>query len=63
MACGGALAELDREAAAGRVPPLSLARHERFWACVRCGKSFWHGSHWAGIVGRLRQAADGGGQE
>src|SRR5262249_43560858 len=57
-ACGGDLAEVDRGEAAGRVPPLSLARHERFWACVRCGKTFWHGSHWAGIVERLRHAAD-----
>jgi uncharacterized protein with PIN domain len=60
MACGGELAELTREGAAGRVPPLSLARHERFWECVRCGKAFWHGTHWERIAERLRQAAPGG---
>ncbi len=57
MACGGELAELTREEAAGRVPPRSLARHDRFWECVRCCKSFWHGTHWEKIVERLRQAA------
>jgi len=55
MACGGELAELTREAAAGRVPPRSLASHERFWSCVRCGKAFWHGTHWRTIDERLRE--------
>jgi uncharacterized protein with PIN domain len=57
MACGGDLAELSREEAAGRVPPRSLARHSRFWACARCGRAFWHGTHWEKIAERLRQAA------
>lgn len=57
MACGGGLSELTREEAAGRVPPRSLAFHDRFWACVRCGKVFWHGTHWRQIEGRLREAA------
>jgi len=57
MACGGELAELTREEASGRVPPRSLARHGRFWECVRCGKAFWHGTHWERIAERLRQAA------
>jgi uncharacterized protein len=57
MACGGGLAEVTKEQAAGRVPSRSLARHERFWACVRCGKAFWHGTHWREIEGRLRAAA------
>jgi uncharacterized protein with PIN domain len=57
MACGGELAELAREEATGRVPPRSLARHGCFWQCARCGKAFWHGTHWEKIVERLRQAA------
>jgi uncharacterized protein with PIN domain len=59
MACGGELAELSREEASGRVPPRSLACHDRFWRCVRCGKAFWHGTHWEKIDRQLRQAADG----
>jgi uncharacterized protein len=57
MACGGELAELTKEAAAGRVPPRSLAFHDCFWECVGCGKVFWHGTHWREITERLRQAA------
>ena len=58
MACGGDLAELPREEAAGRIPPRSLAHHDRFWECRQCRKAFWHGTHWQRIVERLRQAAD-----
>jgi uncharacterized protein with PIN domain len=57
MACGGELAELTREEAAGRVPPRSLAFHDRFWECARCQQVFWHGTHWQRIVKRLREAA------
>src|SRR5262249_2648305 len=57
MACGGELTELTREEAGGRVPPRSLAYHDRFWECVRCKRVFWHGTHWERIVERLRQAA------
>jgi uncharacterized protein with PIN domain len=60
MACGGELAEVTKEQAVGRVPPRSLASHERFWECGRCGKVFWHGTHWREIVERLRQAAGEG---
>jgi uncharacterized protein with PIN domain len=57
MACGGELAELAKEAAAGLVPPRSLARHDRFWRCTRCQQAFWQGSHWQEIIEKLRQAA------
>jgi uncharacterized protein len=57
MACGGELAGLAKEEAAGRVPPRSLAFHDHFWVCVRCGKVFWHGTHWERIARRLQDAA------
>jgi len=57
MACGGELAELTKEQAAGRVPPRSLAFHDHFWACRTCGKAFWHGTHWREISKRLQQAS------
>lgn len=56
MACGGELAALAKEDAAGRVPPRSLAFHDRFWVCVGCGKVFWHGTHWERIARRLQDA-------
>lgn len=57
----GELAVVAKEEAADRAPPRSLAGHDRFWECVRCGKVFWHGTHWKGVAERLRQAASGGG--
>jgi uncharacterized protein with PIN domain len=57
MACGGELRELKKEETAGRVPPRSLAGHDRFWECARCQRVYWHGTHWVQIVERLRQAA------
>jgi uncharacterized protein with PIN domain len=57
MACGGEVAEVAKEGAAGRVPPRSLARHERFWECSRCKQVFWHGTHWQEIIEKLRLAA------
>ena len=56
MACGGELAEVTRERAAGRVPPRSFAAMDRFWECVRCGRLFWHGTHWRRIGEKLREA-------
>src|SRR5688572_13081241 len=49
MACGGELCELSKEKAIGRVPPRSLAGHDRFWECVACQRVFWHGTHWKTI--------------
>ncbi len=63
MACGGELAELPKEEAAGRVPPRSLAAHDCFWVCSACGQVFWHGTHWRKIEERLGRAGsrpDGG---
>jgi uncharacterized protein with PIN domain len=56
MGCGGELSERTKEEVAGQVPPRSLTCHDRFWACVRCAKVFWHGTHWREIAERLRQA-------
>src|SRR5205085_2709430 len=60
MGCGGELADLPKDEAAGRVPPRSLAAHDRFWACVRCGRAFWHGMHWERVAERLREASGDG---
>jgi uncharacterized protein with PIN domain len=54
MACGGALHEIPREQARERVPPRTFAWAERYWQCERCGRLFWHGSHWQRIAERLR---------
>jgi uncharacterized protein with PIN domain len=57
MTCGGELREVARDQAAGRVPPRTFASTEQFWECVRCGRLYWHGTHWERIAARLQQAA------
>ncbi len=54
MACGGQLQELPKHEVMGEVPPLAYRNCDRFWRCTRCGKLFWHGTHWQRITARLR---------
>jgi len=56
MACGGALAEVPKEAAKGRAPPRSAAWVERFFECTRCKRLLWQGSHWTRIAHSLESA-------
>jgi uncharacterized protein with PIN domain len=32
-----------------------LASNERFWKCEACGKIYWRGSHWLGILERFKK--------
>ena len=57
MACGGELSDLPREQAHDRVPARSFAYAEQVWECHRCGRAFWHGTHWQRIQEKLRQAS------
>jgi uncharacterized protein with PIN domain len=57
MACGGSLAEVPKEQIRDRVPPRSFGWLDRFYACDRCGRLFWQGTHWQRIAARLEQAA------
>ena len=58
MACGGQLAEVPKHAVMGEAPPLAYRRCEQFWRCTRCGKLFWHGTHWQRIVKKLGQVGE-----
>ena len=57
MACGGALAEVDRQAVRGEAPPRTFACVTRYWRCARCRKLLWKGTHWARIDAALAAAA------
>lgn len=48
--CNGDLKEVGREEVRGLVPENVLKSHERFWACVGCGKNYWEGKHWKTII-------------
>jgi uncharacterized protein len=58
MACGGALLAIAKEQAASRVPPRTFAWLDDYWECSRCGKVFWHGTHWRRIEEQLRRISD-----
>ena len=53
MACGGELVEVPKHSVITEAPPLAYRNCDRFWRCTRCGKLFWHGTHWQRITRRL----------
>lgn len=54
-ACNGDLAELPKEQAKESVPAGAFEANDKFWKCAGCGKVYWRGSHWRGIMERLKK--------
>lgn len=54
-ACNGELADLDKAQAKESVPEGAFANNEKFWKCSKCGKVYWKGTHWHGIMDRFRR--------
>jgi len=54
-ACNGELVDLPKEEAQGNVPDGALAGNDKFWKCTTCGKVYWKGSHWLGIMDRVKR--------
>jgi uncharacterized protein len=53
MSCGGQLAEVPKHQVMEEAPPLAYRNCTHFWRCGRCGKLFWHGTHWERITAQL----------
>jgi uncharacterized protein len=53
MSCGGLLRTGNKEALRERIPPRTYRWLDEYFVCSRCGKLFWHGTHWARIAGTL----------
>ena len=53
--CNGTLVDLPKGEAAELVPKGALESNEVFWRCESCGKAYWRGTHWIGIMERLRK--------
>jgi len=51
--CNGDLVDFPKDQAKDVVPEGAFISHEKFWKCSRCGKVFWMGTHWNGIMERL----------
>lgn len=54
-ACNGELAALDKAQAKDSVPEGAFENNEKFWKCSKCGKVYWKGTHWHGIMDRFRK--------
>ena len=54
-ACNGELVDLSKDQAKDQVPEGALTSNEKFWRCSRCGKIYWKGTHWRGIMDRLKK--------
>lgn len=48
--CNGRINTVTREKVGDNVPPKVLAHHKQFWQCVKCGQTYWRGSHWDNIM-------------
>ena len=59
MACGGELRHGDKETLRERIPPRTYRWLDEYFVCSRCGKLFWHGTHWHRIVGALKDLQRG----
>jgi len=53
--CNGRLIGIDRDRAMELVPARSLESSSEFWVCESCGKSYWDGTHWNGIMEKFRK--------
>lgn len=53
--CNGELQDLPKEQAKDSVPEGAFNANDKFWKCTKCGKTYWKGTHWLGIMERLKR--------
>jgi uncharacterized protein with PIN domain len=54
-ACGGELLPRDKETLRDQIPPRTFRWLDDYFVCSRCGKLFWHGTHWGRVLNVLNQ--------
>lgn len=59
MSCGGELERRTKENLRARLPPRTYQWLDEFFECRRCGKLYWHGTHWGRIREELERARAG----
>lgn len=57
MSCGGSLRSEAKETLRERIPPRTYCWCDEYFLCIRCGKLFWHGTHWQRIQEQLGKSA------
>ena len=58
MTCNVLLERIPLTAARPHIPPYVAQTQQDFRRCPQCGKIFWPGTHWEGIVQRLARALE-----
>jgi len=53
--CNGELQDLPKDQAKDSVPEGAYTANDTFWKCAKCGKTYWKGTHWHGIMERLQR--------
>ncbi|MBP7867760.1 MAG: Mut7-C ubiquitin/RNAse domain-containing protein [Acidobacteria bacterium] len=55
MRCNGFLEDRRKEEVAERVPFRSREAFQEFYQCIGCGRVYWQGSHFAGLLRRVEE--------
>jgi uncharacterized protein with PIN domain len=58
MSCGGPLRMTEKTRLRERIPPRTYRWLDEYFVCARCGKLFWHGTHWLKIRRNLNAIAE-----
>ena len=48
--CNGSLKLVSKDDVKNLVPATVLKAQREFWRCGKCGKIYWHGTHWNTIL-------------
>jgi hypothetical protein len=54
--CNSPIRKISKKFVKGMVPSDAYEHHDLFYYCKKCGKTYWHGTHWKRIKSRLRRA-------
>ena len=43
--CNGELKSIEKNSVSGKIPIGVFEKINKFWACIKCGKIYWEGTH------------------
>ncbi len=55
--CNEVLQVVDKASIKERVPAYVFETQDRFFACVKCSRIYWQGTHWQSVAQALRRVA------
>ncbi|MEM3228172.1 MAG: Mut7-C RNAse domain-containing protein [Candidatus Micrarchaeaceae archaeon] len=51
--CNAKLQPISKKYAKSKVPEAAYKMHRKFYVCKKCGRIYWHGTHWKAIEKRF----------